>query len=79
VFYIGLDGRIADPEFAFQHRSEQVHHRENTFKTDNELGGDFGGDIIDTEMDFWGLMKHIGRNFKTFFSAAPHKFFRGLY
>jgi len=79
VFYIGMDGRIADPEFAFHNRSEQVHHRENTFKRDNELGGELGGDIIDTEMDFIGLMKHIGRNFKSFFGAAPEKFFRGLF
>jgi len=79
VHYIGLQEEIADPEFAFLHRSEQVHHRENTFKRDNELGGELGGDIIDTEMDFVGLMKHIGRNFKTFFGAAPEKFFRGLF
>ncbi len=79
VFYIGMDGRIADPEFAFHHRSEQMHARNNTFIRGNELGGELGGDIIDTEMDFLGLMKHIGRNFKSFFSAVPEKFFRGLF
>ena len=67
------------PELAYHHRSGQVHNRGNTCKTGSEVGGDFGGDIIDTEMDFWGLMRHIGRNFKTFFSAAPNKFFRELY
>ena len=79
VYYIGLSESIADPEFAFHNRSAQLHERYNTFKSNNELGGEMAGDIIDTDMGFWGLVKQAKRNFATFFAQAPHKFFRGLF
>jgi len=79
VFYIGLSEQIADPEFAFHHRSEQLHARYNTFKRNSEVGGEMAGNIIDTDMGLGGLVRQGLHNFKTFFKDAPHKIFRGLF
>lgn len=79
VYYIGLNEPIADPEYAFHHRSAQLHERYNTFKRNSEVGQEMAGDIVDTDMGFFGLVRQAVRNFWTFFKQAPHKFFRGLF
>lgn len=79
IYYIGLDEKIADPEFAFHHRSDQVHKRYNTFKLNSEVGGEMAGNIIDTDMGPGGLVRQMIRNWASFLKDAPHKIFRGLF
>jgi len=79
VYYIGLNEPILDPEFAFHHRSAQLHDRYNTFKRNSEVGAEMAGNIDDTDMGFFGLVRQGLRNFAAFFGEAPHKFFRGLF
>lgn len=79
VYYIGLNEPIADPEFAFHHRSEQLHDRYNTFKRNSELGEELAGNIIDTDTGFFGIAKQGVHNMINFIATAPAKFFRGLF
>ena len=79
VYYIGLNEPIADPEFAFHHRSAQLRERFNTFKRNSEVGGEMAGNIVDTDTGLFGLVRQGLRNFSAFFAQAPHKFFRGLF
>jgi Fe-S-cluster-containing dehydrogenase component len=79
VYYIGLNEPIGDPEFAFHHRSEQLHDRYNTFKKNSELGHELAGNIIDTDTGFVGIVSQGVHNMINFFATAPAKFFRGLF
>ncbi|OGT19852.1 MAG: hypothetical protein A2V90_05380 [Gammaproteobacteria bacterium RBG_16_57_12] len=79
IYYIGLNEHIADPEFAFHHRSEQLHERYNTFKLNSEVGGEMAGNIVDTDTGPAGWVRHMVRNWASFLKDAPHKFFRGLF
>jgi Fe-S-cluster-containing dehydrogenase component len=79
VYYIGLSEQIADPEFAFHHRSNQLHERYNTFKRNSAVGGEMAGNVIDTDMGPGGLVRQIVRNWVSFLKDAPHKIFRGMF
>jgi nitrate reductase beta subunit len=81
VYYIGLTEPIADPEFAFLHRSEQLHNRYNTFKKNSELGEELAGNIIDTEeaTGYFGMTRQFVHNMVSFIKTAPPKFIRGLF
>jgi Fe-S-cluster-containing dehydrogenase component len=81
VYYIGLTEEIADPEFAFLHRSKQLHNRYNTFKSNSELGEELAGNIIDTEeaTSFFGITGQFINNMAGFIKTIPHKMFKGLF
>jgi len=81
VYYIGLTQEIADPDFAFLHRSKQLHNRYNTFKTNSELGAELAGNIIDTEeaTTFFGITGQFINNMVGFVKTIPHKMLKGLF